>query len=148
VLESALIMDNKILITKFAQTVLKEKQKELKKNVKKGEKKPAEFAIDLSIWNTKLTEVENILDDCEVIEFGPDRPAMVVIGTRVTLEDLSSGDEREYIIMTRATANPLKGTLSNESPIAQKMMGLKLGNTFKFREIGGQEESYKIKNIE
>lgn len=141
-------MDKKILITKFAQTVLKEKQKELKKNIKKAEKKPADFAVQLSGWNGQLSEVENILNNGEVIEFGPDKPAIVVIGTRVTLEDLSTGDKREYIIMTRATANPLKGTLSNESPIAQKMMNLKLGNTFKFREIGGQEESYKIKNIE
>lgn len=141
-------MDAKISITKFAQTALKEKQKELKKNIKKAEKKPADFAIQLSSWNSQLKEVEEVLGNEEVVEFGPDKPASVILGTRVTLEDLNTGDKREYIIMTRATSNPLKGVLSNESPIAQKMMGLKLGNTFKFREVGGREESYKIKNIE
>ncbi len=141
-------IENKIKITKLALDALKTKKKELEIAAKKEERKKNGDALKLAVFKNQLSEVLSILDEAVLTEFNEKEPASVILGTRVTLEDLANGDKREFIIMSRATANPLKGVISNESPIAQKMMGLKLGNTFKFREIGGLEESYKIKNIE
>lgn len=141
-------IENPIKITELAKKVLKEKKRELELSAKKEERKKSGDALALAVIKNQLSEVKSILDEAVIVDFGPKEPASVILGARVILEDLRTGDKREFTIMTRATANPLKGVISNESPIAQKMMGLKLGNTFKFREIGGQEESYKIKNIE
>lgn len=140
-------MEQKIKITKLADAELRAKQKEIAPKIKRLEKK-GDDQLNLAALRSQLAEIEEILGNAEVIEFSEKEPAIVVLGARVTLENLDTADKREYTILTRSTANPLKGVLSNESPLGQKMMGLKLGNTFKFKEIGGKEESYKIKTIE
>jgi transcription elongation GreA/GreB family factor len=133
-------------ITKLAEKALKEKKAELEELLSRKPKKAEEIHFAQS--KMQLEEVTITLDSCEVMEFSQDSPALVIIGSRVTLENLRNGDRREYVILTRSTADPLKGVISNESPLAQKMMGLKLGNTFKFKDLAGIEESYKIITIE
>lgn len=136
-------MDKNICITPLGHDVLLKKKKELEFSLKKK-------SNDLvsSGYRNQLTEITDILNNSTITEFNENIPASVQIGTHVLLENLKNGDKREYIIMTHHTANPLKGVISNESPMAQKMMGFKLGNTFKFKDISGVEDSFKISNIE
>jgi transcription elongation factor GreA len=133
-------------ITKLAEKALKEKKAFLEGVLSKKPKKAEE--LHFAQCKIQLEEVNLVMENCEVVEFSQDSPALVIIGSRVTLENLRNGDRREYTILTRSTADPLKGVISNESPLAQKMMGLKLGNTFKFKDLAGIEESYKIITIE
>lgn len=138
-------MNKTIPITPFGFRVLSEKKKELSRFVKKSKSLKDCPAL---IYQKQLEEVEKLLESSEVVEFDEKRPASVEIGSKITLEDLKTGDKREYTIMSRVAANPLKGVISDESPLAQKMMGFKLGNTFKIKNIDGTEVSYKISNIE
>lgn len=135
-------------LTKFGFTVLSNKQKELSSKIAKKLKPTAERQREINSCKNELAEIEKILNDSYIRNFDEKNPAQVQIGCTVLLENLDSGDKREYTILTRTTANPLKGIISNESPLAQKMLGLKLGNTFKFKNNYGQSESYKIKTIE
>lgn len=136
---------NTIPITPYGFRVLSDKKKILTKDLKSAQK---HADIKAAIFERDLKELEELLAKSEVIEFNESRAASVELGTKVTLEDLKSGDKREYTIMPRQAANPLKGVISIDSPLAQKMMGFKLGNTFKIKNIDGSETSYKIKNIE
>jgi transcription elongation GreA/GreB family factor len=137
-------MDKNILITPHGHSVLTAKRKEL---VRTSTKKNADGNI-VAAANHDLLEINEVLDNAVITNFDENTPVSVIIGCNVMLENLKNGDKREYTIMTRSTSNPLKGVLSNESPIAQKMMGFKLGNTFKFKDISGVEDSYKIASIE
>jgi transcription elongation GreA/GreB family factor len=137
-------MDKNILITPYGNDILSTKRKELVRVTRK--KSSDRLAIATAEYSLK--EINDVLDSAAVTTFDEKIPPSVIIGCKVLLENLKNGDKREYTIMTRSTCNPLKGVISNESPIAQKMMGFKLGNTFKFKDISGVEDSYKIANIE
>jgi transcription elongation factor GreA len=140
-------MNEKLKITKKAQETFEAKRHELEKYLSHIEKKQGDI-ITMQIKEKELREIKELLENSEVIEFSEKQPALVIIGTRILLENLRTNDTREYIIMTRSTADPLNGVISNESPLAQKILGLKLGNTFKFKDLGGQEETYKVKEID
>jgi len=135
-------------ITSSAKLILEKKFKELSKELSQEEKKKDKDILYFQAKRKEFSELEKIINSLEAVEFSEKEPATVIIGTKVVLEDMKTGDNREYTIMTRSTSNPMKAIISNESPLAQKMLNLKLGNTFKFKDFSGYEEVYKIKTIE
>lgn len=139
-------MSDRIQITPLAERIFQAKRHEFLGSLEKAEK--ANDKINQSVLESKIKEIDDILENYELVKFSESTPAKVIIGSRVTLENLHNGDRREYTILTRCTAEPLKGVISNESPLAMKMMNLKLGNTFKFKDLAGLEESYKVVTIE
>jgi len=52
---------------------------------------------------------------------------VVSIGTKVTLEYVDDEDTEEYSIVGSQEADPFTNKISNESPIAKAIMGLKVG---------------------
>ena len=52
---------------------------------------------------------------------------VVSIGTKVTLEYVDDEDTEEYSIVGSKEADPFTNKISNESPIAKAIMGLKVG---------------------
>lgn len=133
-------------ITPYGQKILNEKHREFLRELAKVEKTPDK--IRETVLRNNIADLENVLDSAVIYEFSESNPAQVILGARITLENLINGDRREYVILNRSAADPLKGVISNESPLAQKMLGLKLGNTFKFKDIVGIEEGFKIISIE
>jgi len=53
---------------------------------------------------------------------------VVSIGTKVTLEYVDDEDTEEYSIVGSQEADPFTNKISNESPIAKAIMGLKVGS--------------------
>ena len=53
---------------------------------------------------------------------------VVSIGTKVTLEYVDDDDTEEYSIVGSQEADPFANKISNESPIAKAIMGLKVGS--------------------
>lgn len=142
------VQEKKIPLTQFGYDVLSKKKKELLTVISKNPKKSIEKQREINAAKNELDEINSILNYAYVRPFDEKNPVQVQIGCTVTLENLSSGDKREYRIMTRTTAEPLRGVISNQSPLAQKMLGLKLGNTFKFKDNFGKENSFKVYSIE
>ena len=134
-------MEEKIPLTSFAHKILSERQKEIGLFFSRKRKPTIENQRKANALKDELAEINSILKDSFVRDFDEKNPAQVQIGSVVKLENLITGDKREYTILTRFTSDPLKGVISNESPLAQKMLGLKLGNTFKFRNSYGKEDS-------
>lgn len=142
------IMEKTIPLLPFGYQVLSEKKKELLSIISSKKKLTVERQRELNNARKELAEIESILSEGYIREFDEKNPAQVQIGSTVLLENLTTSDKREFTILSRSTAAPLKGIISNESPLAQKMLGLNLGNTFKFKNNYGQEETFKIRNIE
>jgi len=124
---------------------LKEIQQELDelKNVKRPEVinalKEARALGDLSenaeydaarneqaLVENRIQELEAMIENVVIIEnVSTDK---VSIGNKVTIEYVGDNDTEEYSIVGSKEADPFNKKISNESPIAQAIMGKKTGD--------------------
>lgn len=93
---------------------------------------------------TKIKQLENILNHCEIIEGARTnkKPEVVKIGTVVEIYDLAEKKSFEYAIVGTVEADPDKNKISNESPLAIAILGKKKGDEV---EIKGIERPYRVK---
>ena len=79
-----------------------------------------------AIVESRIKELEAMLERAVVItKIDTD---VVSIGTKVTLEYVDDEEEEEYSIVGSSEADPFSNKISNESPIAKAIMGLKVGS--------------------
>ena len=92
----------------------------------------------------RIKEIENILKNFEIIK--EDTSNKVNIGKTVVIkvEDL---DEATYTIVGSLEANPLKGKISNESPIGKGIIGSKKGQSIKIKTETGLDVVVKIIDV-
>jgi transcription elongation factor GreA len=55
----------------------------------------------------------------------------VALGKAVVFQEVGDDEEEEYEIVGTAEADPFSGKISNESPIAQALIGRKVGDVVK-----------------
>lgn len=73
----------------------------------------------------RIEEIEHILNNAEVIET-PKNDHKVRLGSTVKLKD-GNGTSKEFQVVGTVEADPLKGKISDESPIGKALMGKKEG---------------------
>ena len=79
-----------------------------------------------AIVESRIKDLEVMLEKAVVItKVDTD---VVSIGTKVTLEYVDDDDTEEYSIVGSQEADPFSNKISNESPIAKAIMGLKVGS--------------------
>lgn len=79
-----------------------------------------------AIVESRIKELEVMIENAIVItNVNTD---VVSIGTKVTLEYIDEEEEEEYSIVGSQEADPFTNKISNESPIAKAIMGLKVGS--------------------
>ena len=79
-----------------------------------------------AIVESRIKELEAMVERAVVItKVDTD---VVSIGTKVTLEYVEDEEEEEYSIVGSSEADPFLNKISNESPIAKAIMGLKVGS--------------------
>lgn len=79
-----------------------------------------------AIVESRIKELEVMIEKAVVItKVSTD---VVAIGTKVTLEYVGDDDTEEYSIVGSKEADPFTNKISNESPIAKAIMGLKVGS--------------------
>lgn len=79
-----------------------------------------------AIVESRIKELEVMIERAVVItKVDTD---VVSIGTKVTLEYVDDEDTEEYSIVGSQEADPFTNKISNESPIAKAIMGLKVGS--------------------
>ncbi|MCI9084121.1 MAG: transcription elongation factor GreA [Bacilli bacterium] len=69
----------------------------------------------------------------------------VSIGNTVTVEYVDDNEKEDYTIVGSTEADPFENKISNESPIAQAIMGLKVGEVAKVSSPNGE---YAVKVLE
>jgi transcription elongation factor GreA len=79
-----------------------------------------------AIVESRIKDLEVMLERAVVITKVDTN--VVSIGTKVTLEYVDDDDTEEYSIVGSQEADPFTNKISNESPIAKAIMGLKVGS--------------------
>ena len=81
---------------------------------------------DQAVVEGRIRELEAMIEKAVIItNVNTD---VVSIGTKVTLEYVDDEEEEEYSIVGSSEADPFSNKISNESPIAKAIMGLKVGS--------------------
>lgn len=75
----------------------------------------------------RITQLDQILKNAEVIDEDEVDLSSISIGCKVLLYDLEFEEEVDYQIVGSTEADPLRGKVSNESPVGAELIGAKTG---------------------
>lgn len=95
-----------------------------------------------AIVESRIKELEVMLDNAKVIT--KTKSDVVALGSKVTLKYIEEDEEEEYTIVGSKEADPFENKISNESPIAKAILGLKAGETVSVDSPNGK---YDVKII-
>ncbi|MBI2099075.1 GreA/GreB family elongation factor [Candidatus Uhrbacteria bacterium] len=91
--------------------------------------------------NQRILELEDRIKYAVIIK--PSKNAQTVgLGHKVTIE--SGGESKTYLILGSAETDPLKGIISQNSPLGSALMGRKLGDKIKIPPKGVEWKILKI----
>jgi transcription elongation factor GreA len=86
------------------------------------------FREDMSFLEAKISELENVLKNVELIQIPPKENQNIVnLGATVTLEE-KDGQINEFMIVGTLEANPNQGKISAQSPVGKAILGHKIGD--------------------
>lgn len=85
----------------------------------------------------KIMQLEQMLKNAAIIET-PLTSGTVRLGAHVKVVEKGSKDEEEYQIVGSAEADPIKGRISNESPVGRALMGKKKGDMVTVKTPAGE----------
>lgn len=90
----------------------------------------------------RIRELEYMVEKAIIIsEVNKD---VVSIGTKVTIEYVEDKEQEEYMVVGSKEADPFSNKISNESPIAQAIMGSKVGSVVSVESPNG---TYDVKIV-
>lgn len=92
----------------------------------------------------RINELEVMLNNIEIIDEAKGMSKIVRLGSKVLVEDLQMQEEIAYSIVGSVEADPLNGKLSNETPLAQALLGQKINDIVTV----DVDEPYQVKIIE
>ena len=95
----------------------------------------------------RIAQVEDMLKYAQVVDADSVDPNEVSVGKTVTYTEVGTDDADTYTIEGSDESDPLNGKISNDSPIAQALLGKKKGETVSITTPGGQFDVV-INNVE
>lgn len=94
----------------------------------------------------EIQRLEEIIANAQIIE-GGSRTDIVVVGSRVTVQEKGSKETEQYMLVGSAEASPRDGKISIESPMGRALMGLKVGGKATVKAPDG-DIVFTVKKIE
>lgn len=76
----------------------------------------------------RISTVETMIRYAEIVDSAKVDKDEVSLGKVVTFQEIGEKDSETYTIVGTAEADPFSGKISNESPIAQSLIGRKVGD--------------------
>lgn len=101
---------------------------------------------DQAFVEGRILQVEKMIRNAIIIEEESAPGNIVSLGKTVRFIELPDGDEEEYIIVGSAESNPSEGKISNDSPLAQSLLGKTIKDRVTVSTPGGDME-IEIKEI-
>ncbi|ATG97254.1 transcription elongation factor GreA [Mesoplasma lactucae] len=89
----------------------------------------------------KIKSLEAMISKAQVIE-NNGKKGEIKVGSQVTYTNVKTKQEHTVKIVGGVEADPFKGLISNESPLAKAMLGHKVDETVEVRDV---TNPYKIK---
>jgi transcription elongation factor GreA len=86
----------------------------------------------------RISVVEEMLKYADVVEADATDPDEVAVGKTVTYTEVGEDEPETYTIVGSDESDPLSGKISNDSPIAQALLGKKKGETVTITTPGGK----------
>lgn len=86
----------------------------------------------------RIAQVEEMLKYAQVVDADSVDHNEVSVGKTVTYTEVGTDDPETYTIVGSDESDPLNGKISNDSPIAQALLGKKKGETVSITTPGGQ----------
>lgn len=83
----------------------------------------------------RIREIETILSTAQILTENGNHD-LVSLGARVTVIE-EGGEPETYQLVGRAEADPLKGRISNESPLGRALLGHRIGDRVRVNTPGG-----------
>ncbi|MBF0715171.1 transcription elongation factor GreA [Gemelliphila palaticanis] len=94
----------------------------------------------------KILEMEQMIRYAKIIKID-DKSNTIRLGHTVTYIEMPDGEEETYKIVGSAEANPFEYKISNESPVAQALLGKEIGDVVKVSLPTGPEDTMEIKIV-
>ena len=95
----------------------------------------------------RIAELEELIKNAEIIDESEIKADVVNLGSTVLVYDYDMEEEIEYSIVGTNESDPMKGRISDRSPIGSSMIGKKAGDEFIVETPGG-ELKFKIIKVE
>lgn len=70
-----------------------------------------------------ILELENKIRTAKIIEESSGNSSKVRLGSKVTLEDVETGEKFVYSVVGTSEADPFNNRISNESPVGKAILG-------------------------
>ncbi|CAM3173498.1 transcription elongation factor GreA [Lactobacillus bombicola] len=86
----------------------------------------------------RINVVEEMLKYAQVVDATSIDPDEVAVGKTVTYTEVGETDSETYTIVGSDESDPLNGKISNDSPIAQAILGKKKGQKVTIATPGGK----------
>lgn len=86
----------------------------------------------------RINVVEEMLKYAYVVDANSSDPDEVAVGKTVTYTEVGEDDPETYTIVGSDESDPMNGKISNDSPIAQAILGKKKGQTVTITTPGGK----------
>jgi transcription elongation factor GreA len=98
----------------------------------------------------RIRELEAMIKNAEIITESDgkkkaSKKAVVKLGSKVTIEDLSDNTQSVFTIVGTIEADPFNGKLSNTTPLAEVIMDKKVGDVVTVTRV---EQPYDVKILE
>ncbi len=94
----------------------------------------------------RIAELEELIKNAEIIDESDIKDDVVNLGSTVILYDYDMEEEIEYSIVGTNESDPMKGKISDRSPIGAAMIGKKSGDEFTVNTPGG-ELKFKVLSV-
>ncbi len=99
-----------------------------------------------ALLEREISEMEDILLNCEIVSSAPVSKNEISIGSTVTLYDEEFDEEVTYKILGSTESDPAHGIISNLSPVGSALIGHKKGDVVSAKLPTG-EIKYKVLKI-
>lgn len=87
---------------------------------------------------SRILLLENQLRNAVIIREEDKVQGIVTVGSTVKIRELPDGEEEIYTIVGTAETDPLKGKISNESPLGKSLLGRHVGDQIVVPAPGGE----------
>jgi transcription elongation factor GreA len=93
----------------------------------------------------RINQLEKTIRTAKIIDTTNAKGDVVSIGKTVIIQELPEGEKEEYSIVGSTESDPVSGKISNDSPMAQSLMGKQVGAEVSVQTPGGE---MKVKVLE
>ncbi|MDP4120250.1 MAG: transcription elongation factor GreA [Bacillota bacterium] len=84
---------------------------------------------DQAIVESRIAQIEGILKNVKIIDEDDITTESIHVGTKVKVHDCEFDEVTTYYIVGSSEADPIKGRISDESPVGRCLIGKKVGET-------------------